>query len=240
MQVRITKIASFFAQLKGVRSIPLAAALTRGLVSFTARAHRTPLFVSLVEASRTSITLQVTDVLARHAANANVVVRSVNAAGAAGAAEALLSDADAKPSATTPTNTKYSVSFGSTTPACGRYTARVDAKATAGSDTISVSDATLLFNVLCRLEVRDTKLEAITATGTDASTVKHPAKLANSIALGFKQTLRVSFAVRDKAQVRNFSSSCWLQTKQIFVHDLDRLGIARRCRCAGDGSTVAR
>lgn len=194
-------MASFFAQLKGVRSIPLAAAVTRGLVSFTARAHRTPLFVSLVDASRSALTLQVTDVLARHAANANVVVRSVTAAAAVADAEAVLTDADAKPSATSQSNTKYGVSF-SAAPACGRYTARVEAKATAGSDTISISDTTLLFNILCRLEVRDTKLEAITATGTDTSTVKHPAKLANTIALTFKQTLRVTFAVRDKTQVK--------------------------------------
>jgi hypothetical protein len=208
-------MASFFAQLKGVRSIPLAAALTRGLVAFTARAHRTPLFASLVEATRSTITLQVTDVLARHASNANVVVRSVSAANSA---DALLSDVEAKASAATPTNTKYSVAFGSgAAPACGRYTLRVDAKPSAGSDTVPVSDATLLFNILCRLDVRDTKLEAVTATGTDTSTVKHPAKLANTIALSFKQTLRVTFAVRDKAQVQFCVWQCFCVTFELYT-----------------------
>ena len=54
------KLALFFAQLKRPRSLAEAAAIARGLAASSARgAQRTPLIVSLVEATRTAITVQV-------------------------------------------------------------------------------------------------------------------------------------------------------------------------------------
>jgi hypothetical protein len=202
LQERLVKLAHFFAQHKRVRSLAEASALARGLAAMSARAHRRPLVVALGDTSRTALTFTVTDVLGKYVSDANVVVRSLTSDVAD--ASAMFVDAKAKPSASGAGNTRYTLSFDDGAPTCGRYTARVDAHAASG-DAVAATDVVLPLSVLCDLDVRDVSLEVLAAANTAGGgareqqfTAKYPDRVAAPIALTAKQTLRVSFAVRDK------------------------------------------
>lgn len=83
---------------------------------------------------------------------------------------------------------------------------RVDVKPI-GSDAVATHEASLNVNVLCKLDVRDLKIETFAAASTAAggakdqtATATFPGLSPTALTLGAKQTLRVTFAVRDKAQ----------------------------------------
>ena len=166
--------------------------------------------------------------LGRFVADADVTFRSLTNVAASNdegvaAAKPVLVDAKAKAMSTSK-NTKYTVALGDGTASCGRYKLRVDAKPSGSGAQAIAADTTLAVSLLCKVALHDVQLEQFAAASTVAggareveASTEYPTRVTKALSLAAKQTLRVSFAVRDAAAGSGKKSKKAIAVAQAFV-----------------------